>query len=113
MTQIGVSEEFELKIDGIGGYWSGRSGVFRGLSDEVNIGTAALIRMGEAKGKTVYIAFTQNGTQLGWMEPGEEIGRPEEQMLIKTMKEIQEENGEQETKRDDGDTYTWEPGEQN
>ena len=48
MVQLGISEEFELKIDGIGGYWSGRASVVTGLSDEVNIGTAALIRMGEA-----------------------------------------------------------------
>ena len=46
MIQLGISEEFELEIDGIGGYWSGRASVVKGLSDEVNIGTAALIRMG-------------------------------------------------------------------
>ena len=48
MIQLGISEEFELEIDGIGGYWSGRASVVKGLSDEVNIGTTALIRMGEA-----------------------------------------------------------------
>ena len=32
MVQIGISEEFKLKIDGIGGYWSGRAGVFQVLS---------------------------------------------------------------------------------
>ena len=88
MIQIGISEEFELNIDGIGGYWSGRASVVKGLSDEVNIGTAALIHIGEAQGKTVYLAFTPKGTRLGWMEPGEEIGRPGEKMLIKTLKEI-------------------------
>ena len=62
----------------------------KGLSDEVNIGTAALIRMGEARGKTVYLAFTPKGTCLGWMEPREEIGYPEEKLLIKTIKKIQE-----------------------
>ena len=76
MTQLGISEKFTLKIDGIGGYWSGRAGIFQVLSDDVNIGTAALIRMGEAKGKTVYIAFTPRGNRLGWLEPGEEIGHP-------------------------------------
>ena len=46
MIQLGISEEFELKIDGIGGYWSGRASMVKGLSNEVNIGTTALIRMG-------------------------------------------------------------------
>ena len=48
MMQIGISEEFELDIDGIGGYWSRRASVVIGLSDEVNISTTALICMGEA-----------------------------------------------------------------
>ena len=93
-----------MKIDSIGGYWSGRAGVFWVLSDDINIGTAALIRMGEAKGKTAYIAFMPRGTRLGWLDPREEIGCPEEKMLIKTIKEIKDE--------DDGkakaDTDTWE-----
>ena len=78
----------------------------KGLSDEFNIETAALICMGEAQGKTVYLAFTPKGTCLGWMEPGEEIGCPEEKMLIKTIKEIQEEN----MSKANADTDTWEPG---
>ena len=63
MVQIGESEEFELKIDGIGGYWTRRAGIFRGLSDDVNLDRAALIRIREAKGKTAYIqeACTSDG----------------------------------------------------
>ena len=49
------------------------------------------------------------GTCLGWMEPGEESGYPEEKMLIKTIKEIQEEN----MSKANADTDTWEPGGQN
>ena len=81
----------------------------KGLSDKVNIGTTTLIRMGEARGKIVYLAFMPKGTRLGWMEPGEEIGHPEEKMLIKTIKEIQEEN----MSKANADTDTWEPGGQN
>ena len=88
MIQLGIREELELKIDGIGGYWSGRASMVKGLSDKVNIGAGALIRIGEARGKIVYLAFTPKGTRLGWMEPGEEIGYPEEKMLINTIKEI-------------------------
>ena len=80
-----------------------------GLSDEVNISTAALICIGEARGKTVYLAFMPKGTHLGWMEPGGKIGRPEEKMLIKTIKKIQEEN----RSKANADTDTWEPGGQN
>ena len=95
-----------MKIDGIGGYWSGRASVVKGLSDEINIGTGALIRIGEARGKIVYLAFTPKGTRLGWMEPGEESGYPEEEkMLIKTIKEIQEES----MSKAEADTDTWEP----
>ena len=43
------------------------------------------------------------------MEPGEEIGYPEEKMLIKTIKEVQEEN----MSKANADTDTWEPGGQN
>ena len=81
----------------------------KGLSDEVNIGTATLIPMGEAQGKTVHLAFTPKGTRLGWMKLREEIGRPEEKMLIKTIKEIQDEN----KSKAKADTDTWEPGGQN
>ena len=65
MIQLGITEEFELNIEGIGGYWLGRASVVKGLSDEVNIGTGALIRIGEARGKIVYLAFTPKGTRLG------------------------------------------------
>ena len=106
MIQLGISEEFELQIDGIREYWLGRASVVKGLSDEVNIRTATLIHGGEAREKTVYLAFTPKGTRLGWMEPGKEIGRPEEKMLIKTIKEIQEEN----KSKANADTDTWEPG---
>ena len=40
------------------------------------------------------------------MEPREESGYPEEKMLIKTIKEIQEEN----MSKANADTDTWEPG---
>ena len=65
--------------------------------------------MGKARGKIVYLAFRPKGTRLGWMEPGEEIGRPEEKILIKTIKEIQEEN----RSKANADTDTWESGGQN
>ena len=82
----------------------------KGLSDEVKIGTGALIHIGEARGKIVYLAFTPKGTRLGWMEPGEESGYPEEEkMLIKTIKEIQEES----MSKAKADTNTWEPKGQN
>ena len=95
-------------MDGMGGYWSRRASVVKGLSDEVNIRTTTLIRMGEARGKTVYLAFTPKGTRLGWMDPKEDNRRPdsEEKMLIKTIKEIQEEN----KSKAKADTDTWEPG---
>ena len=48
IIQLGISEEFELQIDGIRGYLSGRASVVKGLSDEVNIRIAVLIHMGEA-----------------------------------------------------------------
>ena len=69
----------------------GRASVVKGLSDEVNIGTAALICMGEAQGKTVYLAFMPKGTRLGWMDPKGENRRPdsEEKIIIKSIKEIQ------------------------
>ena len=115
MTQLGISEKFTLKIDGIGGYWSGKASVVKGLSDEVNIGTAALIRMGEARGKTVYLAFTPKGTRLGWMNPKEDnrCSDSEEKMLIKTIKEMQEENkskAEADNGKAEAGTDTWPPG---
>ena len=115
MIQLGVSEEFELKIDGIGGYWLGRASMVKGLSDEVSIGTTALLRMGETWGKTVYLAFMPKGTRLGWMNPKGENRHldSEEKMLIKTIKEIQEENkskAEADNGKAEGGTDTWSPG---
>ena len=117
MIQLGITKEFELKIEGIGGYWSGRASVVKGLSDEVNVGTGVLICIGEAQGKIVYLAFTPKGTRLGWMEPGEESGYPEEEkMLIKMIKEIQEKNrskADADKGKAKADTDTRELGEQN
>ena len=71
--------------------------------------------MGEARGKTVYMAFMQKGTHLRWMDPREENGRPnpEEKMLIKFIKEIQEENkskADADNSKGKADTNTWSPG---
>ena len=58
----------------------------------------------------MYLAFTPKGKRLGWMDPGEESNYPEEEkMLIKTIKEIQEEK----MSEANADTDTWEPGGQN
>ena len=65
MIQLGISEEFELEIDGIGRYCSGGASKVKGLFNEVKIGIAALIHMGEAQGKTIYLASMLKGTHLG------------------------------------------------
>ena len=93
LIQIGESEEFMLQLEGLGAKWAGKASVFQTLSDEINVGTAALIKMGESQGKTPYLAFTPRGTQMGWMDPGEDL---EGKMLIKTLKD----EGQEQVKED-------------